>query len=77
MEEAMPERLQWTFDRAVAEPAVRQARALEYIAYYLDRIERHLEGITKGLTDGSAGETTLLSGVTDAAQALKELVERD
>ena len=43
----MPERLQWIFDRAVAEPTVRQAHALEYIAYYLDRIKRHLERITK------------------------------
>ena len=31
---------------------VRQARALEYSAYYLDRIEGHLERIANSLADG-------------------------
>lgn len=73
----MPERLQWTFDPAVIAPGARQARALEYIAHYMDRIERHLDQITKGLTADPPGEITLLSGVKNAAEALKELVERD
>jgi hypothetical protein len=78
IEGAMPERLQWTLDRAALEPAARQARALEYIAHYLDRIEQHLERITKTLTTlDPAGEITLLSGVKNAADALKELAERD
>ena len=35
---------------------VRQARALEYSAYYLDRIEGHLERIANSLADGGVNE---------------------
>lgn len=73
----MPDRLQWTFDNAVIEPSERQARALEYIAHYLDRIEQHFDRITNSLTMDPAGEVTLLGGVKIASKALKELVERD
>jgi hypothetical protein len=39
------ERLSWTFDRNIPNPEMRKAHALEHIAYYLDRIEAHLEKI--------------------------------
>lgn len=73
----MPERLQWTLDPGVQETSARQARALEYIAHYMDRIEQHLELITKSLTTAPGDGITLLSGVENAAEALRELVERD
>jgi hypothetical protein len=61
----MSERMQWDFDRTVVEPTERQARALGYIAHYLDRIELNLERITISLTGDPAGEVTLLKGVMD------------
>ena len=42
---------------------VRQARALEYSAYYLDRIEGHLERIANSLADGSVNEKLRLQSM--------------
>jgi hypothetical protein len=40
-----PPRTKWTFDGNLTDPSQRQARALEYIAMFLDKIEGHLDRI--------------------------------
>jgi hypothetical protein len=39
----------WTWDPNVKDVELRQARAAEYIAQYLDRIERHLAKIAESV----------------------------
>lgn len=41
----------WKFDPNLTDPNLRSARALEHIAYYLDRIELHLGKIAGSLAD--------------------------
>ena len=43
-------------DAAKKDPAERQARAAEYIAMYLDRIETHLDRIAAALWTGGVNE---------------------
>lgn len=61
------ERLEWTFDRAVFQSDTRQARALEFIAYYLDRIEGHMAKIAATLSTDAAGDITVLSALKNIA----------
>lgn len=52
MPETSTERRSWTFDRSLANTEMREAHALEHIAYYLDRIEAHLEKIATASEKG-------------------------
>jgi hypothetical protein len=59
--EPMPNaRKQWDFDPKLKDPHERMARALEYIAHYLDRIDGHLGKIT---SDYRKANTAYFSGV--------------
>src|SRR5690348_322487 len=55
-ERKMAEKLNWAFDRNLSDPKLRQARALEYIAHYLDRIDGHLELLAKSVSSGGVNE---------------------
>lgn len=50
----------------------RKARALEYIAYTLDRIDLSLAKIAFSLTQDPAGSMSVLKNVQDIADALRE-----
>lgn len=52
----MPERLDWTFERNLGDVGLRAARALEYTAHYLDRIEGHLGRIATAMERGTGNE---------------------
>jgi hypothetical protein len=50
----MSNRLEWDFKSSQnLQPDARQARALEYIAHYLDGIERHLGVISDRARQGN------------------------
>ena len=54
------DRMQWTFERHISQEN-RSPRALEYIAYYLDRIDQNLERIARGVEFGN-GQTLNVAG---------------
>ena len=45
----------WRFDPNI-QPERRPGNALEYIAYYLDRIDQHLEVIANSVKEGGVNE---------------------
>jgi hypothetical protein len=55
---AQPRR-DWKEDPGVVDPQERQARAMEYMAYYLDRIEAQLDRIATAAGKGQASLTTI------------------
>lgn len=65
-------RLSWTFEDSITDPAERQARALEYIAMYLDRIETSLAQVAEQVSPKqSRGDgTPLTDGLAFQLQAL-------
>ena len=50
----------------------RKARALEYIAYALDRIDLSLAKIAYSVTEDPAGSMSVLKSLQDVADALRE-----
>ena len=56
----MAERLAWKFEQNM-KPEFREAKALEYAAYYLDRIDHSLERIATALEAGGGNERLRLS----------------
>ena len=54
MPETAEQRQQWKFNPPDSMGEHRQAAALEYIAYYLDRIEQHLEKIAASGAESQA-----------------------
>ena len=64
----MPDRLPWTFDRLL--PELREPKAAEYTAYYLDRIDQTLERIAVALEAGN-GESLRLQLMNIEAAILK------
>jgi hypothetical protein len=54
-------------------PEFRKARALEYIAYYLDRIDLQLTKIAYTVTQDPAGQFTVLKCLQDIAEAVQEM----
>ena len=51
-EKQAQEKLAWSFDRNITDPALRSARALEYQAHYLELIETRLEQIANAMGKG-------------------------
>lgn len=49
-------RVPWAFDRNLTQTDLRMAKALEYQAYYLDRIDQSLDRIASALETGAANE---------------------
>jgi hypothetical protein len=67
-------RLSWVFlkNPSIIDTNTRQANALEYIAYYLDRIDQNIARIADTLTeDPTAPNFTVLSALKDVAEAVK------
>lgn len=66
-------KVQFEFDRRIENPEVRKARALEFIAHYLDRIDGHLERIATDLEKGPKNDSLMnaLSGVAGALSRSK------
>ena len=52
----------------------RQARATEYIAMYLDRIESHLEAIAATLATGNDNASATAQALNSIAQVMPRLV---
>lgn len=66
----------WQFDNTLT-PELRSARALEYIAHYLDRIETHMATIAHTLTaDPADGELTVIYARNrNGLRALQDIAE--
>jgi hypothetical protein len=65
----MADRLPWTFDPT--KPEFREAKAQEYCAYYLDRIDQTLERIATALEKGGGNELLRLQLMSIEAAILK------
>ena len=65
------QKLAWTFDRNIPNADLRQARALEYIAQYLDRIDDHLSKISASLTEAGPKDVALSISLANIVEALK------
>jgi hypothetical protein len=64
------EKQPWQFDNTLT-PELRSARALEYIAHYLERIETHMATIANTLTADPAEGVTIMRALQDIAEAAK------
>ena len=67
MADQATERPAWKADPLISDPIVRQARAMEYIAHYLDRIEQHLAR----LADASEQSRASLIGIAQTLPPLQ------
>ena len=70
----MPEatRHSWDFKASQSmKPDFRQSLALEFIAYYLDRIDQNIAKIADTLTEDPATNITVLSALKDVSEAIK------
>jgi hypothetical protein len=65
------QKLPWTFERGVQNEGLRNARALEHIAHYLDLIEGHLSDIATTLAKGGPKDVALSISLTNIADAIK------
>jgi hypothetical protein len=75
MADKSTERQAWKFDSYLTNPEQRKARALEYIAYYLDRIEMHMAKIAGAAAEDSPAASSALARARERiaeAVALKE-----
>lgn len=54
--QSVSSKLSWSFDRNLTDAEQRKSRALEHIAYYLDRIDAHLEVIAQSAQTGGFNE---------------------
>jgi hypothetical protein len=68
--ETMADRMAWRFDGNLSHD-LRSPRALEHIAYYLDRIDRHLERIADTFSRDEPNDVTALKALADIAETLK------
>lgn len=59
---------EWKFEQ-ISNPELKKAKALEYIAYYLDRIEQHLAVIAEQSKDRGV-QNTIAGGVNALVQRL-------
>jgi hypothetical protein len=50
-------KMAWQYDRNLTDAERRNTRALEYIAYILDRIEGHLDRLASAAETGSFNES--------------------
>lgn len=64
------QRMPWSWGDDLA-PDVRQARATEYMAYYLARIEQHLGQIVEAIHDGALNEN-LRAELSKIAEEMRE-----
>ncbi len=67
-------RQEWKFDPHLSDAELRKARALEYIAHYLDRIEQHLETIAKN-SDHSNIKTAVSNGFAGLSQMIARVAK--
>jgi hypothetical protein len=66
---AMEPKRSFTFEQLT--PDLRMARAQEYSAYYLDRIESHLERIATALAEAGPKDVALSMALANIAEAIK------
>lgn len=66
------ERISWKFERSIPNAEMREAHALEFIAYYLDRIDQHLEKIAAA----GAGTQLNLSAVAHIMPQILKAVNK-